>query len=431
MLRHLCPICVCLALSGCNTATSPPVETTAPHGDSSRAPGKDTPRSAETAAAEEGGEAIVRTAGAGTEQNSRGGNEEIPTAEPARGAGDKRGKSQADDRDAPSKEAAAGSVESAMTKLRRARTPKARQRAAADLEKALAAEPDNVDGLLMMVRASQILIEDADDEDEPTESLHHKTVVFLEKALQVEPQLLKIRGFKPFAAEVYFEDARALAREKKPAESLARLRQAVAQGYPLPALEEDDDLGAVRTLPEFETLLAQAREKIKEEILRLLEENEPFEFTFDLKDIAGNKLSKADLKGKVLIVDFWGTWCPPCRLEIPHFVALDKEYRGKGLQIIGFNNEREDDPEVAAKIVRQFCQKEGVRYPCALIDDEMIEQVADFEGFPTTLFLDRTGTVRLKVVGYHDLFFLRTAVEALLNEKSAAGDEKPADRKGE
>jgi hypothetical protein len=61
----------------------------------------------------------------------------------------------------------------------------------------------------------------------------------------------------------------------------------------------------------------------------------------------------------------------------------------------------------------------------------MIEQVADFEGFPTTLFLDRTGTVRLKVVGYHDLFFLRTAVEALLNEKSAAGDEKPADRKGE
>src|SRR5262249_29822469 len=61
---------------------------------------------------------------------------------------------------------------------------------------------------------------------------------------------------------------------------------------------------------------------LAEEVDRLLKENEPFEFDFDLKDVNGQKLSKADFAGKVLIVDIWGTWCPPCRMEIPHFLEL-------------------------------------------------------------------------------------------------------------
>jgi len=52
----------------------------------------------------------------------------------------------------------------------------------------------------------------------------------------------------------------------------------------------------------------------------------PFEFDFDLTDVDGNRLSKADDAGKVLIVDVWGTWCPPCREELPHFVALNREF---------------------------------------------------------------------------------------------------------
>jgi thiol-disulfide isomerase/thioredoxin len=432
MLRRLCPAFLCLALWGCSATTSPPAETAAKRGDSSPvAAANDTTPSGQTARADKSGDPIVQTGGRGSNENSGSGSDKAPPAGPARSTTDRSGKPQADDRDASPRDAASGAVETAMTKLRRARTPKSRQRAADELEKALDAEPDNVDGMLMMVRAVQLLIEDADDDDQPTEALHHKTVVFLEKALEAEPQLPKIRGFNPFAAEVYLEDARALAREKKPAESLARLRQAVDHGFPLAALEGEDDFEAVRKLPEFATFLAQEREKVRDEIRQLLAENEPFDFTYDIKDIAGNLLSNEALKGKVVIVDFWGTWCPPCRLEIPHFVALDREYRAQGLQILGFTSEREDDAEDAAKQVRQFCRKEGVRYPCALIDDETIEKVPDFEGFPTTLFIDHTGKVRLKVVGYHDLFFLRTVVEMLLSERDAGADEKAAVQKGE
>ncbi len=428
MVRRLVPLCLCLALWGCDRSVPPPAGTTAPAAGAppaAAAPAASPPTVSQ--AVDPGGGSNPRVTGAGSEEPA--------AADTAERAADDGGEGKTGNADSAPKKRATSPVESAMTRFRRARTPKAREHSAADLEKALAAEPDNVEGLVFMVQALLVMSEDADDEDEPTEALHHKSVVFLEKARQADPDVEKIRGFHGLAAAVYFEDARALAREKKEADSLSMLKKAVAQGYPLQELEDEDDLDAVRRLPEFTAFIARERERIeaatREEVAQMFADHKPFELDFDLKDIAGNKLAMADLKGKVLILDFWGTWCPPCRMEIPHFVALDREYRAKGLQIIGCNREQEDDPEIAAKLVRQFCEKEGVRYPCALIDDDLVEKVPDFEGFPTTLFLDRTGKVRMKAVGYHDLFFLRTAVETLLNEEPADAAEKTAGKTGE
>src|SRR5262249_43153152 len=140
---------------------------------------------------------------------------------------------------------------------------------------------------------------------------------------------------------------------------------------------------------------------------------------------------KKALAGKVLIVDFWGTWCPPCKMEIPHFVALDREFRKRGLQVIGLNEEHGDSDEENAEMVRDYCKSEGVTYPCALATERIKDQVPDLGGFPTTLFLDRTGKVRLMVVGYHELSFLRAAVEALLNEPSGESAEKTSEKAGE
>ncbi len=173
-----------------------------------------------------------------------------------------------------------------------------------------------------------------------------------------------------------------------------------------------------------------------EAVSQMLEDNEPFAFDFDLKDVDGNRVSKADFAGNVLIVDIWGTWCPPCRMEIPHFVALDRTYRERGLRIVGLNYEQDDDAAVAAKHVRQFRASEGVTYPCALVTEKLLRQVPEMEGFPTTLFLDHTGKVRLKLVGYNEMPFLQAAVEALLKElpsaTTAATDEaQPADDGGE
>ncbi|MFM8224171.1 MAG: TlpA family protein disulfide reductase, partial [Planctomycetaceae bacterium] len=177
---------------------------------------------------------------------------------------------------------------------------------------------------------------------------------------------------------------------------------------------------SVRKLPEYEGFEKEVAEMIKvaakKEIDGLLAKNTPFDFNFELDDIGGNKISKATYAGKVMIVDIWGTWCPPCRAEIPHFVELDKKYREKGLQIVGLNREQTEDADEAKALITKFNESQGVTYPCALITEEIMGQVPEFQGFPTTLFIDRKGTVRLKVVGARGPEFLEGVVEALLAE---------------
>jgi thiol-disulfide isomerase/thioredoxin len=163
---------------------------------------------------------------------------------------------------------------------------------------------------------------------------------------------------------------------------------------------------------------------VTEEAGRLLKEFEPFEFDFDLKDVSGQNVSKADFAGKVLIVDIWGTWCPPCRMEIPFFLELKRQYGPKGLEIVGLNDEGTDDDDraSAARLVRSYCRTQGIDYPCAIITQPIKEQVPRYGSFPTTLFIDHTGKVRLKLMGLHDLPFLQAIVEALLKELPPAAD---------
>src|SRR5262249_11028503 len=118
-----------------------------------------------------------------------------------------------------------------------------------------------------------------------------------------------------------------------------------------------------------------------------------------VKTLDGKKLDLADLKGKVVIVDVWGTWCPPCRNEIPHFVQLYADWKEKGLEIVGvaFENGSDDD---AAKLVQEFAEKEGIKYPLSANGQEspLAASIPGFGTFPTTFFIDREGKVRLKKV---------------------------------
>ena len=162
-----------------------------------------------------------------------------------------------------------------------------------------------------------------------------------------------------------------------------------------------------------------------DEIAQLFDENEPFDFDFDLQDVEGNRLAKADFAGKVLIVDIWGTWCGPCTMEIPHFVKLKREYADRGLAIVGLNDEQIGNKAKAAEKVREFCRTEGVNYPCGLITERIKRQVPDFTGYPTTLFFDRQGRVRLKLPGACTEPYLRAAVEALLKETPPGETARP------
>ena len=116
-----------------------------------------------------------------------------------------------------------------------------------------------------------------------------------------------------------------------------------------------------------------------------------------LKDLQGKEVSSADFKGKVVVVDFWATWCPPCRAEIPGYIALQKKYADKGLVIIGISVD-----EDGAKAVAPFAKAKGINYPVLLFNDDVVAAFGGIEGIPTTFLIDQDGNIRDKKVGVAD-----------------------------
>ena len=157
---------------------------------------------------------------------------------------------------------------------------------------------------------------------------------------------------------------------------------------------------------------------LNQEAILDLEQGRSFPFDFAVRDITGRSHQLADYRGKVLIVDFWATWCPPCRREIPSFIKLQNQLGPNGLQVFGLNFEHESGLAAVDK-VRRFVEANGINYPCALGTADIKSLVPGFRGYPTTLFIDRTGRVRLKIVGLHDYTYLETVARQLLGEPAS------------
>ena len=113
-----------------------------------------------------------------------------------------------------------------------------------------------------------------------------------------------------------------------------------------------------------------------------------------LKDIRGRRIRLTDYKGKVVLLNFWATWCPPCRTEIPDLIKLQKEYRNQGLRVIGITY-----PPQTLLQVRSFVRKIGVNYPIVLGKKPTKESFDKSEVLPITVIIDREGNVRGVVQG--------------------------------
>ena len=130
---------------------------------------------------------------------------------------------------------------------------------------------------------------------------------------------------------------------------------------------------------------------------------------FFLKDLNGNEVTLDDFKGKVLFVNFWATWCPPCREEIPGFVEAYAVYHEKGMEILGISLDRQ-----GADVVRKFAEKYEVNYPIALGTQQLVQDYQPGQYIPTTIIIDREGKIRHRHVGYMD----KTALEKYFLELS-------------
>lgn len=120
---------------------------------------------------------------------------------------------------------------------------------------------------------------------------------------------------------------------------------------------------------------------------------------YRLQTLDGRELTSASLRGKVVVVDFWATWCPPCIEEIPGYIELEKKHGPEGLVIIGVSMDRRGPAHV-----RQFAQRMGITYALVMGNDEIADAFGGFDALPTTLLIDREGRIRHRKVGamHHD-----------------------------
>ena len=130
---------------------------------------------------------------------------------------------------------------------------------------------------------------------------------------------------------------------------------------------------------------------------------------FSMNTLDGRPWRLADHRGSVVLLNFWATWCPPCRQELPGLARLANEYRGRGVEVAGISMDEEPDG------VRQFAGRHAISYPVLLpgASDKLASQV---ESLPTSLLVDRHGRIAKSYVGAESEAVFRRDVERLLNE---------------
>jgi len=135
---------------------------------------------------------------------------------------------------------------------------------------------------------------------------------------------------------------------------------------------------------------------------------------FAMKQLNGEPLRLSDYHGKVIMVDFWASWCPPCREEIPHFVEWQKQYGGEGLQVIGIA--MDDYPADAVKAAREL----GINYPVVEGNDKIAGEFGGVYGLPFKLVFGRGGEIVARRRGQADLPSLKRLLVTYLSERPPA-----------
>jgi thiol-disulfide isomerase/thioredoxin len=127
---------------------------------------------------------------------------------------------------------------------------------------------------------------------------------------------------------------------------------------------------------------------------------------------AGQQLTADSLRGNVVLVNVWATWCPPCRAEMPALQQLATAYAPQGMVLLGLSVDRGPAGDVDA-----FLRERGITYPVAIVGDEVIRAFGGVRGYPTSYLLDRDGVVRHTVMGPVAPLTLRPAIARLLDER--------------
>lgn len=143
---------------------------------------------------------------------------------------------------------------------------------------------------------------------------------------------------------------------------------------------------------------------------------------FRLENVAGGTIDLADYRGKVVLLDFWATWCGPCRVAIPHLNALYAENKSEGFEIIGISIDQDRRGVSGKDQVLAFRQKIRMDYPLAMADGSTVRAYGGIQSIPTAFLIDRSGRLRQRYVGLRPKSDYEKDLRVLLAE-AAADDE--------
>jgi peroxiredoxin len=137
---------------------------------------------------------------------------------------------------------------------------------------------------------------------------------------------------------------------------------------------------------------------------------------FSLKDSDGNAVNLADYRGKVVLVNFWATWCGPCEAEIPWFIEFEKKYKDQGFAVLGVS--MDDD---GWKSVRPYIASHKINYRVMIGSEVVSAQFGEIESLPTSFVLDRAGRIASNHIGLVDKVDYQNEIVKLLEDpKNAA-----------
>jgi peroxiredoxin len=132
---------------------------------------------------------------------------------------------------------------------------------------------------------------------------------------------------------------------------------------------------------------------------------------FTVKDLNGQLISSSEFKDKVVIINFWATWCPPCKAEIPGFVEAYSEYQDQGLEIVGLSLD-----QLSPEKVLEFARSYEINYPVAMSTEDIYEAYQPGPYIPSSIIIDKNGKIRHRHVGYLDKADIAKYFQSLMSE---------------
>lgn len=135
---------------------------------------------------------------------------------------------------------------------------------------------------------------------------------------------------------------------------------------------------------------------------------------FELRALDGSLVSLEQYRGQVVLVNFWASWCPPCRVEMPGFERVYRERRDQGFVILGIATDTH-----AEAAIREFVEEHDITYPILMANRQVIQEYGGIRSLPESFLVDRDGLIRHRVIGYFAEPALRAAVGRMLGGRSA------------